>query len=365
MLPSSTRFDDGVVYGGDVVTRCDVVDKSSHYIVKTLDVIGGGVSIDGSRKTRRQCSLSLQDPTGELIPDTATDLLQPYSGYLLKLYRGISWRVDGTEEIFPLGTFMPYAPKINDTGDSLEISLDGYDRSKVISRTRWTQPYTIASGTNTAVAIKALIDNRMPGLRYNLEPTNATVPLTVLGLETENDPWDDATKLAEADGMELFIDANDIVVLRTIPDPASDQIVYTFEDDERCTVTEFRRENDASQMYTGVIVYSEGSEVDTPIRVEVWRTDTDLRIPYFFPTALITDTAQAIATGQSILRRVGYAEFSVSITVVPDPRFEAGDIVRIKRDKSKLNDTFAIQTIDIPLDATSLMTIQTSQRRMT
>jgi hypothetical protein len=364
MLPSSTRFSDSIIYGGDVVARCDVVDPTGQYIVKSLDVIGGSVSVDGSRKTRRQCSLNLQDPTGELVPDTAQDILQPYSGYLLKLYRGISWR-DGTEEIFPLGTFMPYAPRISDKGNSLEITVDGYDRSKLITRTRWTQPYTISSGTSTPLAIKALLDDRMPGLRYNLEQTGATVPLTVLGLEAENDPWDDATNIASADGMELFIDANDIVVLRDIPDPTSDEPVHIFEDNDHCTVTEFRRENDASQMYTGVIVYSEGSEVAAPIRVEVWRTDTTLRIPYFFPTALITTVAQAIATGTSILRRVGYAEFSAQINTVPDPRYEAGDIVRIKRSLSKLNDSFAIQTIDIPLDADTEMAISTSQRRMT
>lgn len=364
MQPSSARFGDSVVYGGDVVTRCNIVDKSSHYVVQSLDIVGGSVSIDGNRKVRRQCALTLQDPSGELVPDTAEAMLQPYSGYMLKLYRGISWR-DGTEEIYPLGTFMPFTPRVSDKGDSLEITLDGYDRSKIITRTRWTQPYVIASGTNTAVAVKDLLESRMPGLRYNLEPTNTTVPLTVLGTEAENDPWEDAVRIANADGMELYIDANDIVVLRTIPDPTSDQVVYTFEDDERCTVTEFKRENDANQMYTGVIVYSEGSEVVAPIRVEVWRADTDLRIPYFFPTALITTVEQAIATGTSILRRVGYSEFSVQITAVPDPRFEAGDIIRVKRSLSKLNDTFSIQTIDIPLDATSPMSIATSQRRMT
>lgn len=364
MLPSSSRFANSIVYGHDVVTRCDIVDKTSSFVVKSLDIVSGNVTVDGGRKIRRQCSLNLQDPTGELVPDAADAMLQPYSGYMLKLYRGISWR-DGTEEIFPLGTFAPYTPRISDKGDSLEITLDGYDRSKIITRTRWTQPYVIPSGTNTAVAVRNLLENRMPGLRYNLQMTGASVPLTVLGTEAENDPWEDATKIAAADGMELFFDANDIVVLRDIPDPNSDLPVYTFEDNERCTVTEFRRENDASQMYTGVIVYSEGSEVTAPIRVEVWRTDTDLRIPYFFPTALIKTVDQAIATGESILRRVGFAEFSVQITAVPDPRFEAGDIIRIKRGLSKLNDAFAINTIDIPLDATSPMSISTSQRRMT
>lgn len=364
MLFGSNRFDDAVIYGGDVATRCDVVDNKGQYVVRSLDVLSGSVSVDDSRKTRRQCSLTLQDPTGELVPNTAKDILQPYSGYYLKLYRGFSWS-DGEQELMPLGTFAPYAPKIRDSDDSLEITLDGYDRSKIISRLRWTQPYIIAAQTNTAQAIHDLLDNRMPGLRYHLEPTKATVPLTVLGTSTDNDPWDDAQTIASADGMELFFDADDIVTLRTIPDPLSDQEVRTYEDNAECTVTVFDRTNDAEKMYTGVIVYSEGTEIDAPIRVEVWRADTDLRIPYFFPTSLINNVAQATATGESILRRVGFSEFGVQLTIVPDPRADVGDVVRIRRALSKLDDPFVISSMSIPLDAESPMTMSTAMRRMT
>jgi hypothetical protein len=346
----------------DVATRCNVLDPTGKFVVRELDVIGGSVSADSSRKTRRQCSLVLQDPTGELVPDQVNDILQPYSGYHLQLYRGISWR-DGTDEMFPLGTFAPYAPKISDTGDSLEIRVDGYDRSKLISRIRWTQPYVIPSGTNTAVAIRNLIEDRMPGLRYDFEPTRTTVPTTTLGTQADNDPWSDAVDMASSDGLDLFFDARDIVTLRSIPDPESDPVMRTFDDGADSTVLSFTRENDASKMYTGIIVYSEGTEVVEPIRVEVWRADTTLRIPYFFPTALIQDIAQARATGESLLRRVGRAEFGADLSVIPDPRQEVGDVVRVRRARSKLDDTFVISSINMPMDATSEATLTTERRR--
>lgn len=362
MFATSNRFEDSIIRSHDVSTLCRIIDPTGKFTIMELDVISGNVSADASRKTRRQCSLTLQDPKGELVPDIASDILQPYSGHTFELWRGISWR-DGSTELLPLGQFAPYNPKIDDTGDSLEIKLDGYDQSKVITRNRWIQPYVIPSGTNTALAIRAALMDRQPGLRYNFQPTNTTVPATTLGTVADNDPWKDLTDMAQSDGMELFFDARGIATLRDIPDPEVDPVVYTFDDGENSTVTGFHRENDASKMYTGVIVYSEGSEVDLPIRVEVWREDTNIKIPYFFPTALIKDEAQALLVGQSLLRRVGRAEFMAEMTMVPDPRLEVGDVVRVRRDRIRLDHPFVISNISMPLDANSEMTVTTEARR--
>lgn len=362
MFASSERFASSIISSHDVATRCDVLDKSGQLVIATLDIIGGNVSVDASRKTRRQTSINLQDPSGQLVPDEVNDLLQPYSGYQLQLWRGISWR-DGTEELFPLGTFDPYNPKVSDTGDSLDISLDAYDRSKLISRIRWREPYVIPSGGNVGTVIRDALETRIPGMQYNFQPTNSTVPGVTLGTSADNDPWEDMAKIAASDGMELFFDARGVVVLRDIPDPENDTVMRVFDDGEDSVVTSFRRENDASKMYTGIIVYSEGSEIQAPIREEIWRADTDLRIPYFFPTGLIQTAAQARATGESLLRRVGRAEFAVELTAVPDPRQEDGDVVRVTRARSHLDDAFVISGLTMPLDADNAMTVSTEKRR--
>jgi hypothetical protein len=304
----------------------------------------------------------IQDPTGELVPTELEDMLQPFSGHQLQVYRGIKWR-DGTEELFPLGRFYPDNPKIDDKGDSLEISIDAYDPSKLISRLRWTFPYGVPSGGKVGDVIRDMLESRLPGLQYNFQPTNATVPGATLGTSADNDPWDDAVKIARADGMDLYFDAAGVVTLRRIPDPDQDTVVRVFTDDENSVVTSFRRETDSSTLYTGVIVYSEGSEIDQPIRVEVWRENAFVKIPYFFPTGLIQTEEQAIATGQSLLRRVGKPELSVTLTAVPDPRLEDGDVVRVKRERSKLDDTFVVSGIDMPLDAESEMSVTTDKRR--
>jgi hypothetical protein len=358
----SDRFEQSVTRSHDVAVLCEIVDETGQSVVDTLDVISGTVTADATQKTRRQCTVVFQDSTGNLVPDDVHDLLQPYSGYYIRLWRGIAWR-DGTSEIVPLGTFAPYAPRITDTDNSLEISIAGYDRSKIISRSSWVLVFTIDSGTNMATAIRNLINDRMPGLNLNFEPTAWTVPLTTFGATVPNDPWDDASSLAEAHAMELFFDARDNLILQTIPDPTVNQVVYEFEEGENCVVTSLVRSSDASKQYTGVIIIGEGSAVTPLIRTELWRTDTDLRIPYTYNSSYIQTMDQANIAASAILRKLSSAQTSVDVRCVPDPRLELGDVVRIKRARSRLDDVFVITGMSVPLDAGSEMSITVAQRR--
>jgi len=356
MFLSSQRFEDHIKTTHEVRILCEIVNTTGTVVATTFNVISGSVTVDDTRAIRRQCYLTVQDPTGRLIPSDVNDYLEPLSGYFFRLSRGIAWP-DGTFEMFPLGTFASASPRVIDKGVGIEFTVTGSDRSSIIARTLWTSPYVIPAGTNTADAIKGIIDNRTPGLRYNLEPTTHTVPLTVLGTAASNDPWADAIALAVASGMELYIDARDIVVLRTLANPETSSIAHKYTDDGNSTVTEFRRLNDASKMYTGVIVYSEGTAIVPPIRVEIWRTDTNLRIPFFYTTPLITTTTQAAAAAASLLIQYCYRDAGIEIMLVPDPRMEAGDIVTATRAVDKLDDEFRINRLIIPLDTTSEMLI--------
>jgi hypothetical protein len=363
MYVSSPRFDAALRESHDVEIVCNVLDESRSNVVASLDIIQGNTQLDATQATRATCSLTLQDPSGGLIPNLATDILQPYSGYTLQLRRGIRWR-DGTTETFPLGTFWPYNPRVNDTGDQLQLQIDGYDTSKIISRIRWTQPFPLASGMNTGEAIRTVLDDRLPGLRYNIEPTGNTIPATTLGADpNNNDPWKDVTALASSDGLEVFFDAGNVLTVRRIPDPDSDPVTAVYDDGINSIVTEFDRQNNGDVIYTGVIVTSEGSGVPVPIRSEMWRADTDLRIPYFYTTSYITTQDQADAVALALMTQVTRAEYGVEVKAVPDPRQQLGDVVRIGRARAKIADVFAIVQMTMPLDESTAMSFQTSQRR--
>jgi hypothetical protein len=363
MFTSSKRFQQAIWYGYELETLCQVVDAANTYVVRELNVTGGSVSVNTTSATRRSCNLKMIDPTGELVPHEWDDILQPYAGYYLKLFRGVRYRNDETE-MFPLGTFAPFAPKIMDDGEKIEISITGYDRSKIIARNRWTKPYHIYNGTNVGTAIKSALNSRMPGLQYNIQPTTKTVAKTTFGTTADNDPWKDMQNLASSVGMEVFFDARDIVIVRDVPDPDFNSPVHTYDDGNLCTVTEFDQDIDSDKMYTGVIVTSESSAIQPPIRAEVWLDDAAVQIPYFFPTGLVTTYEQAVATGLTILSQVARSEQSVTVHAVPDPRHEDGDIVRVKRLKSKLDSTYLVEGISMPLDESAEMTLTMQDRRL-
>lgn len=339
------------------------MDESGMNVLMSLSVVSGSVQSDATQNTRSSCHLTFQDPSGDLVPNVANDLLQPYSGYTLQLRRGIQF-ADGTKETFPLGVFWPYNPQVTDDGSQLQITCDGYDTSKIISRSRWTQPYGIAAGTNTGTAIKNLLDTRLSGLQYNITPTNSTVPATTFGADTsQNDPWSDAQALAASDGMEVFFDANNVVVIRPIPNPDSAVVSNVFTDGPSSTVTEFDRTNNGDVIYTGVIVTSEGTGVTTPIRSELWKANTNLKIPYFYATSLITTQAQADAVAAALLPQVTRGQYGVVVKAIPDPRQQVGDVIQVVRGKSKINDVFTVVQLTMPLDPETPMQITTSQRR--
>lgn len=363
MHGSSSLFARAITRSHNAVSTVDVCDGSGQNVLAKLSIVSGSVQTDATQNTRGSCHLTFQDPDGVLVPNVATDLLQPYSGYTLKLRRGIEFP-DGTVEDFPLGVFWPYNPQVTDTGDGLQITCDGYDTSKIISRSRWTQPYGIAKDTNSGTAIKNLLDTRLSGLRYNITPSTTTVPATTFGADTaQNDPWNDAQALAASDGMEVFFDANNVVVLRPIPNPDTAHVSNTYTDGASSTVIEFNRTNNGDVIYTGVVVTSEGSGVTTPIRSERWLANTNLKIPYFYATSLITTQAQADSVAAALMQQVTRGQYGVVVKAIPDPRMQVGDVIQVTRGKSKINDVFTIVQLTMPLDPETPMQITTSQRR--
>jgi hypothetical protein len=52
------------------------------------------------------------------------------------------------------------------------------------------------------------------------------------------------------------------------------------------------------------------------------------------------------------------------MSVIPDPRMEVGDVVRVVRERSRLDDAFVISSISMPLDADTTASITTERRRL-
>lgn len=335
-----------------------------------LKVVAGNVTADENQAVRRRCSVMLADATGELTPRVASDLLHPASGNELRLERGVV--IDGTAELAPLGVFRLSKPKVSDTGEALTISVTGYDRSKAVQRRRWVNPYRIAAGTNVATAVAALIGSRMAGLTYNLAPTSRTTPNVVLGLERDNDPWKDAQALAAAIGHELYFDAEGIVVMRPVPDPATDPTVAAYSEGTTATILNVERELDDEGTYNGVVVTGQGTGVATPVRAEAWDTDASSptyylgpygAVPYFLTSSLITTQAQADEAAAALLLRVLGATEQLRVAAVPNPAHEPGDVVAVTRYRAGASGTFVLSAFDMPLAPDAPMSMTMRARR--
>lgn len=328
-----------------------------------------------------------------LVPSSGLDTLTPY-GNELRLYRGIEYRqkgdytyaalsgayatyatlasslptyavmglIDGNletiEELVPLGVFVITDVSINADDSGIAISLEGQDRALRISRARWTDPYQIASGTNVATALLALLQDRYPDIQTNFSDTTATVTAITLGLDTENDPWNDAVDIADAAGMALYFDADGICVLEPYPDYSVAATVETYKENEEAMLLTAQRTISSDGVYNAVVVTAEGTDMDTPFR-SVALDDNPASptyvygpmglVPMFASSPLINSQAAADNLATSKLNEIRGTNEGISWSQVVDPSLDASDIVAISNDKAKIARAIVLDRLTIPL----------------
>lgn len=335
---------------------------------------------------------TIDDP---LVPETAFDALAPY-GNELRLYRGLTvtkreglaystlsgtystlastyatygvlsqaYREVEVDEYVPLGVFLITDVNVSDGSAGIQIEVQGSDRSLRVARARWTSAYPIASSTNAASAIAELLASRYDDVETGFPSVTATLAQTVLGTESDNDPWRDAVKIANASGYDLYFDGDGIARL----DPAEDYETATpdatyLENSEAMILTISRRLSN-SQTYNGVIVTAEGSDIADTYRAEAWDDDPTSptyrygsfgQAPLFYSSSLITSQEQAQAAAETRLSKIKGATEGVEWTQIVDPSLDAGDVIEVQNTGTKVSRLMVIDRISIPLDPSQAM----------
>lgn len=384
---------------------------SSDQFVQDLAVLSGSVTIDSRRAVRRSCEIEIADETGRgfyyftpitlaysdldtvsadynelvadypkyldllrpirfreisepppLVPATAGDLLTPF-GNELRIYRGIKFP-DGSTELVPLGVFVITRTEVNDDGNQLTIKVSGDDRSVRISRARWTKPYEIASGTNLATAIQNILEDRWADVTCIFDPTSATTSKTILGLDTDNDPWQDAVRIAESAGLDLFFDGDGIARLRNLPDVTTGAINETYDEGTEGVTLSVTKSISSESTYNGVIVTGEGSDVTTAVRAEAWDDNPNSptyrygkfgEVPAFYSSSMITTVAQAQETATNLLNKYLGADEGIQFGMVVNPAHDTGDLIRLQMAATKIDKVLLIDQLTIPLSPTDTM----------
>lgn len=352
-----------------------------------IPVLGGDWTDDRFASVRRRCSLSLP-ALPELIPTKdwkADNGLWPV-GNEVQLRVGVQYD-DGSTESVPAGRYRLTRPTLQDTGVDITLTVEGYDRSRVVSRNRFTKPYAVRKGTDYATAIKALIKSRIP----TLAETDYRFIMTTNGssggrsfstpdlLFTNNDdPWTKATEMAESIGAELFFDSLGRIVLRAVQDVANAPVVWDYAEGDGTNLLTVDRSLDDETAYNGVIVDSSNTQLPKPIHAEYWDTDpssptyydpsspsfsTYGAVPYFMNTEYITTQAQANQAARSNFDKVSGISEQVAFSAIVHPAHESGDVVSISRARANVNDIYIMDSIRCGLGYTGTMDVATRTRR--
>lgn len=365
MYPTSAAFKAAVSIDHVVIAKAEVWASDRKLI--DLEIDNGKVSVSTSNAIRRTCEVHLTTDrtTANLVPDDGFDYLAPF-GNQLRVYRGIQY-ADGTEEYIPLGVFVITEVQISDTNDGVSMTIRGEDKSIIISRNKWTSAYQMVSGTLEA-SLLALLQNRYPDVETSFPTTNVTINQVILGADSNVDPWKDAVMIAQLVGYDLFFDVRGVVTMRQFPTLDAASVVATYEEGNGTTITSLDRRISTKETYNGVIYSVEGSQVTTPVRVEVWDEDTTSptyrygvfgSVPTFITTNLISTSAEAIKAATLLLNTYIGQQEEIQFESIVDPSLDVNDVIYVKSEGSKVDRTVIIDSMDIPLDYTSSLNVTT------
>lgn len=409
MYPVSQAFKTAVRQSHKVVTRAEVWKGDQK--LRELDVASGSVEVDARRSVRRTCQISVVSPLPEidlvpvymtygdmnveyvgqtyadiegasyseiifvvvrydrivsgdsLVPADAWDVLAPL-GNELRLWRGIEFE-DGSQELVPLGVFGINDVEVQEDGNGLVINIVGTDRSLKVARASWTSAVRIAEGTNVADAIASILTDRYDDVETSFASTTSSTGNVVLGTESQNSPWADAQRLAEAAGMDLFFDGSGVAVLQPVRDYENATPDAVYRENDEAMIVALRRRFSNEETYNGVIVVAENTTNDSVIRVETWDDDptsptyrygTLGQIPFFYFSPLITTTEQATAAGIARLSKIKGVVEIVDWIQIADPSLDVADVIAVYNTNSKLERLMVLDKLTIPLDPSQPMT---------
>lgn len=244
-------------------------------------------------------------------------------------------------------------------GGGTSLKIHGVDPSRAIKRNGWQQPFFIPGGTNYADAVRQMVLDRLPSqTEFSLASTEHVTPLLVFGADQGGDPWQDIAEMATAVGFECYFDPAGVFVFRPVPDPRRGEPVWAFDIASAPTVTEAKRELTDEQTFNFVVVKGESTSTKNPVTAFAFDDDpsspTYVNGPYgvvttrlTFPLIITQEQAQAAADA-ILLNSLGAAD-TVTITVVPMPALEPGDVITVNVPDVKASGTYLINQISTSL----------------
>jgi hypothetical protein len=386
MLDRTAEFDKEIKRSHFSLVRLDLY-RRGELRFEDLDVLGGDWSDDKTASIRRRGTLQLP-PIEELIPSRTWEEdagLWPV-GNEIQLKVGVKY-TSGAEELLDVARLRISRPTVVDDGDALTLGVEGFDRSRSVSRARFTQPYVVVAGSDYATAIHDLILSRIPSLREDEfifmrtdgSGGSSSFKTPLLTFMQDDDPWAMATEMAQSCGAELFFDGSGRCVLRPERDPSHEDPDWEYHEGKGTNLLSVDRSLDDEQAYNGVIVDSSNTELTAPIHAEYWdanpasstyydpgNPDASVYgpVPFFMESQYITTQAQANAAASNNFLRVSGLTEKISFSAIKHPAHEAGDILSMRRGRVKLEGVYVMDSFNCGLGVEGTMSGTTRERRV-
>lgn len=365
MYPASAEFKTAIRTDHVAIAKAEIWNQEQRLL--TLDIGAGAVDVSVDKSTRRTCAVSLvtSRESNNLVPDNDFDYITPF-GNELRLYRGVEF-ADGTQEYVPLGVFVIVDVNIQDTNEGVTIEIRGEDRGAKVARNKWTKVYQMVSGSLES-SITALLQDRYPDVQTNFPTTNVTIQQVILGAEKSNDPWQDAIEICELGGYDLFFDVNGTATMRQFPALDGSPVVALFEEGENTIITSLSRDISTRDTYNGVIYTIEGSNITTPIKVEVWDDDPASptyrygvfgQAPTFVTSNILGTQSEAVRAASLLLYKYIGAQENISFSSLVDATLDVNDVIYVKSNGAKVDRLAIIDSITVPLTVDGQMSTKT------
>jgi hypothetical protein len=240
------------------------------------------------------------------------------------------------------------------------------DVSVRIQRAALTNPYQVASGTDLAEAVAALLADRWPGVVTALDDVSGTLAAQVTLTDgSSSDPWSEARKLAANYGYILYVDADGVVRALVPPDPVSAAPTRTYRYGSRAIITKRDWSLPMERVRNGVIVTGEGSELAAPVRGEAWDTDPVSptyylgamgALPEHVSSSVIATQAQAESVARARLALISGRVSTLAIEQIVDPSLAPLDVIGLERVDGSMT-CYVVDAVTTPLAPTGVQSV--------
>jgi hypothetical protein len=252
------------------------------------------------------------------------------------------------------------------TGTGPSLKIKAIDPSRAISKNPWEKPYTVVTQPYDQAAV-GMVTNRLPTQEdFSVVSVNRNTDLLIYGLGQATDSWQDIRDLATACGCEAFFDAAGVFVFRPVTDPRITPAVWTFDDGALCTVTEVERELSDDSVFNYVVVKGESTSSQNAVSAVAFDNDPASptyvygrfgQHPIIVTLPSVTTVDQAQQAANAILYGSLGASETVTITCVPVPFLECGDVVTVSIGDVKADGRYKIQQMTTPLSPGAAQTL--------